>query len=118
MKMATGPGEQCGPSQGQHSQAPSKIARVLAHRLYSGSLNRFEAERIGDHSLHSTISILTHNYGLRFMRIPEKVPNHCGAPCDVTRSSLPSNEHRRTQNVQLLLSQRNTARPLCSELRA
>lgn len=100
MRMATCPGEQCGPSQGQHSQAPSKIARVLAHLLYS------------------TISSLTHNYGLRFMRPPEKVSNHWGASCDVTRYSLPSSAHRRAQNVPLPLNQRNTARPLRSELRA
>ncbi|AOE87950.1 hypothetical protein [Pseudomonas sp. TCU-HL1] len=118
MNKATRPGEQGGPLQAEPSHAPSKIARVLAHLLYSSSLNRFEAERIGDHCLHSTISSLTHSYGLRLMRIPEKVPNHWGAPCGVTRYSLPSSEHCRAQNVLLLLNQRNTARPLRSELRA
>jgi hypothetical protein len=118
MKKATRSEKQGSPSHGQFTKAPSKIARVLAHLLYVGSLNRFEAERIGDHCLHSTISSLAHNYGLSFQRIPEKVPNHWGAPCDVIRYDLPESEHRRAQNVLLLLNQRNTARPVQPELRA
>lgn len=74
---------------------PSKISRVLAHLLRHGPLNRFEAERIGDHCLHSTISSLSNGYGLTFKRIMEKVPNHWGQPCDVTRYSLPRSERRR-----------------------
>ncbi|WP_439860628.1 hypothetical protein [Pseudomonas sp. MBLB4136] len=118
MNMPPRTGEQCCPPQGLNSQAPGKISRVLQHLFHSCSLNRFEAERIGEHCLHSTISSFTHNYGLRFVRTTEKVPNHWGAPCGVIRCRLQSSEHRRTQTVLLLLNQRNTARPLRSELRA
>ena len=37
--------------------APTKEAVVL-RALYEGSLNRFEAERIGDHCVNSTVSEL------------------------------------------------------------
>lgn len=118
MKKATHSEEQGSQSHGQFSKAPSKIARILAHLLYSGSLNRFEAERIGDHCLHSTISSLAHSYGLAFIRAPEKVPNHWGAPCDVTRYDLPDSEHHRAQHVLLLLTHRHAVHLLRSELRA
>lgn len=86
--------------------APSKIARVLAHLLNSGALNRFEAERIGDHCLHSTISALANGYGLSFKRTPEKVTTHWGQPCDVIRYALPRTEHRRARAVLVLLTRK------------
>ncbi|WP_219063464.1 hypothetical protein [Pseudomonas sp. UMAB-08] len=85
-------------------KAPSKIARVLEHMLYDGSLIRFEAERLGDHCLHSTISSLANGYGLKFERQLERVPNHWGEPCTVTRYNLPDSERRRAVNVLLMLS--------------
>lgn len=121
MKKATHSEEQSSHSHGQFSsantKASSKIARVLEHMVFSGPLNRFEAERIGDHCLHSTISSLANNYGLIFKRTPEKVPNHWGAPCDVTRYSLPDSEHHHARYVLELLTQKYTARPLRPELR-
>lgn len=92
------------------TEGPSKIARVLAYLLNAGPLNRFEAERIGDHCLHSTISSLAHGYGLTFKRIPEKVPNHWGQPCDVIRYSLPRNERRRAHEVLALLNSKKPRR--------
>lgn len=88
---------------GLQAKAPSKIARVLEHLLFIGTLNRFEAERIGDHCLHSTISALANGYGLSFKRTSEKVPNGYGQPCDVIRYSLPVSEHRRARTVLMLL---------------
>jgi hypothetical protein len=88
------------------TKAPSKISRVLAHLLLHGPLNRFEAERIGDHCLHSTISSLANDYGLNFIRTPQKVPNHWGQPCDVIRYSLPPSEHRRALLVLDMLSRK------------
>lgn len=85
--------------------APTKIARVLAYLLAPcNSLIRFEAEALGDHCLNSTIAKLTHDYGLEFHRQPEKVPNRWGAPCDVTRYSLPEGQHQRARAVLALLS--------------
>jgi hypothetical protein len=116
MKKATRPEEQSRLLQGQSitasaspdvvlGKAPSKIARVLAYLLPAyNSLNRFEAERLGDHCLPSTIAKLANGYGLEFQRQPEKVPNHWGTPCDVTRYSLPESQHQRARAVLALLN--------------
>lgn len=70
------------------SAAPSKIARILAHLLAGANINRFEAERLGDHCLNSTIAVLANRHGLIFKRQPESAPNRWGAPCIVIRYSL------------------------------
>ena len=111
MKKATRSEKQGSQSHGQttttsQGMAPSKIARILGHLLNAGPLNRFEAERIGDHCLNSTISDLANDHGLTFKRTPEKVPNHWGQPCDVTRYSLPRSEHRRAREVLALLTRK------------
>lgn len=38
--------------------APTKYQRVLAALKHPGGLNRFEAERIGDHTLNTTVARL------------------------------------------------------------
>ena len=91
--------------QGSQSQADSttkpktKIARVLEHIIFNGSLNTFEAERIGDHALPSTISSLANGYGLLIKRTPERVPTNWGAPCDVIRYSIPACAQQRALNL-------------------
>lgn len=81
------------------TEAPSKVARILAHLLTGASLNRFEAERLGDHCLNSTISDLANDYSLSVLRKPEKVPNNWGAPCRAIRYSLPPSERDRAELV-------------------
>lgn len=63
----------------------TKQATVLHYLTFDGSLNRFEAERINDHCLHSTISVLTNNYGIHFDRHFEEVPNNLGTLTRVKR---------------------------------
>jgi len=94
MKKATIPEEKRSQSHGESTtEGPSKIARILAHLLTGASVNRFEAERIGDHCLPSTIAVLANHYGLTIERKQERVPNRWGAPCTVTRYSLPPSQH-------------------------
>jgi hypothetical protein len=88
---------------------PSKISRVLAHLLAGSSINRFEAERLGDHCLNSTIAVLANSYGLAFLRQQERIPNHWGAPCVVTRYSLPASEYGNAHTVLSYLNR--PARP-------
>lgn len=96
MKKATRSEEQSSPRKADSTtKAPSKTARILSHLLAGASLNRFEAERLGDHCLNSTISALANVYLLSFKRQPERVPNRWGAPCNVTRYSLPPSEYKR-----------------------
>jgi hypothetical protein len=101
--------QQSSPSQGQSiTEAPSKIARILAHLATGGSLNRFEAEPLGDHCLNSTIAILANLHSLNFKRAPEKIPNRWGKPCRVVRYSLPEIEHSRA--LAILATLKRTTR--------
>ncbi len=84
----------------------SKIARILAHLLTGASINRFEAERIGDHCLHTTISTLTNDYGLTFIRAWEQVPNRFGGKTRVKRYALPTFERDRAAKLLDLLMKR------------
>lgn len=107
MKKSQPQSKQASPSQGDitTSKPPSKIARVLAYMLNDGGLIRFEAERLGDHCLHSTISSLANGYGLKFQRQLERVPNHWGEPCIVTRYTIPASErHRASAVLEMLCS--------------
>ena len=70
----------------------SKIARILAPLLTGASLNRFEAEELGDHCLNSTIASLANKHDLMISRQTEKVPNRWGKPCTVIRYSVPPTE--------------------------
>lgn len=107
MKKATRPEEQSRPRKADSSTAaPTKIARILAHQLAGASINRFEAEDLGDHCLNSTIAKLANDYGLEFQRHPEKVPNRWGKPCQVTRYSLPASEHDKARKVLALMFSR------------
>lgn len=83
---------------------PTKIARVLAHLLTGASINRFEAERIGDHCLPSTISSLANRHGLVIQRQQESVPNRWGDPCPVTRYTLPRSQHQYGRAVLVALT--------------
>lgn len=86
------------------SAAPSKIARILAYLLIPcNSLNRFEAEHLGDHCLPSTISALTHDYSVQFQHLPERVPNRWGQPCTVTRYCLSETQREHAHQVLTLL---------------
>lgn len=76
MKTTIRSEEQATRSGDQHITAPTLLASVLKHLLYDGSLNKFEAARkLGDWSLHSTISNLANNYGVSIKRTPEKLPH-------------------------------------------
>ncbi|MEA9996300.1 hypothetical protein QN382_12475 [Pseudomonas sp. 10B1] len=90
--------------------APTKISRVLTYLVNDGSLMRFEAERLGDHCLHSTISSLANGYGLKFERVLEQVPNHWGEDCTVTRYTLPVSERKRARIVLKMMRLASGAR--------
>jgi hypothetical protein len=121
MKKATHSEEQGSQSHGQHSTstspaalletAPTKIARALVYLRHYGPLNRFEAARlVGDTCLNSTIPALETHYGLSFEHIPEKSPNHWGAPCDCTRYRLPEGSHDQADKVLALMFARGSKR--------
>lgn len=106
MKKATRSIEQSSQSHGDitTTEAPNKICRVLAYFITGKSLNRFEAERIGEHCLHSTVSRLANQYGLTFSRKAESVPNNWGNACRVVRYWLPASQRKRAQVLLSFLS--------------
>jgi hypothetical protein len=100
MKKSRPHSQQSSPSQGQSNIAPlSKIARILVCLLAGYSINRFEAEDLGDHCLNSTIPVLGNRHGLTIERCWERVPNRFGKPCKVKRYSLPPSEHDKARMV-------------------
>lgn len=110
MEKATRPEEQSRPRKAESTTGSrSKIARVLAHLVSGGSLNRFAAELLGDHCLNSIISALANRHGLSFQRQQESVPNRWGKPCTVTRYSLPTSERDKAPKAPSYL--KRTTRP-------
>jgi len=92
--------QQSSPSQGQFiTEATCKIGRILTYMSMGASLNRFEAEDLGDHCLNTTISVLGKRYGLFIERHYERVPNRWGKPCLVKRYSLPFSERENAYKV-------------------
>ncbi|MBA1213928.1 hypothetical protein [Pseudomonas oryzihabitans] len=107
MKKATIPEEKRSQSHGNSTIKPlSKIARVLTHLVTCACLNRFEAERIGDHCLNSTINDLANSRKLSFERTPEKVPNSQGQPCDVIPYGLPASQYQRVCQILATLTRK------------
>lgn len=84
---ATGPGAQekkSNAANASESKRGKEHAQLL--RFIDGdSQNRFEAERLGDHCLHTTVSDLQRGYGIRFCRRRERVPTRFGKPVTVCR---------------------------------
>lgn len=70
------------------TESQAKMVRILCHLINGGTLNRFEAEVLGDHCLNSTVSTLKNTHGLNIHRQWEKVSNRWGAPCHVMRYRL------------------------------
>lgn len=73
---------------GVESKPLTKIMRILGHFASGGSLNRFEAEHLGDHCLNTTIATLVRDYSIDFVRIPERVRSRFGADARVIRYHL------------------------------
>jgi hypothetical protein len=86
----------------QPPRGPSKQARILLVLTRGETLNRFEAERIGDHALNSTISTLRNRYSIPIAGSTERVPTRFGEPTVCKRYSLPE-AHRERARALLTL---------------
>lgn len=103
------PKDESSRAHGQHSTAPTLLASVLAHLIFDGSLNKYEgASKLGDWSLHSTISTLANTYGVTIKRTPEKVAQ---ARQPVTRYSITEGFRRHARDVLVKL-ERKGRKPL------
>lgn len=77
---------------------PLKYAVILKNLYDGNSLNRFEAERIGDHCLNSTISTIQNKYGIFIHAERETVPCRVGM-VSVNRYSLPASERGKAERL-------------------
>lgn len=90
------------------SKPPLKWQRVLTAFLEGRSLNRFEAERLSDHCLHSTVSTLERK-GVRIARRTERVPGFMAIPTEVCRYWLEPEARQRARELLGLEPQSNRA---------
>ena len=63
----------------------TKTRRVLTILAGGHSLHRFQAEQVGDHCLHSTVSALQRQYPLVITRKRVNVPNNWGGETSVSQ---------------------------------
>ena len=63
----------------------TKSGVILHYLTLDGSLNRFDAQRLYDSCLNSTISTLANEYGIIFDKHREVVPNRAGKLSSVIR---------------------------------
>lgn len=71
--------------QRENQKIGTKKFNIIQHFLKGLSLNRFEAEALGDHCLHSTVSTLVNTLDLKIPRKWETVPNRFGGTTRVKR---------------------------------
>jgi len=78
----------------------TKQARILKAFFHGQSLNRFDAEPLGDHCLHSTVSDLINHHGIGIESHWERVPNnHSDTLTRVKRYWLPEPEKPKAERL-------------------
>lgn len=87
------PGAQMPLAQTSRIRRDTKLGRILSALATGRSLNRFDAERLGDHCLNTTISKIE-RHGLLVSRREEVVPGYGGHRARVMRYWL-SDDHRK-----------------------
>jgi hypothetical protein len=70
---------------------------ILLYFAKGKKLNRFQAEPLGDHCLHTTISDLQRKYPIKFDRQTIKVPNRFGALTSIKEYWLKDEHLRKAQ---------------------
>lgn len=85
---------------------PEKIGRILLLLASGETLNRFDAERLGDHCLNSTVAELRNDYGLSSALRDEweKVPCRMRFTTRVKRYRLDDTDGALEKTLQLLLT--------------
>lgn len=83
----------------------TKARNVLEYFLTGKSANRFEAERLlHDHCLHSTVSTLQNDFGIKISRITETVPGFETNPTQCCRYWIEPEERERIKKEALTTS--------------
>jgi hypothetical protein len=76
----------------------TKIKRILGELARGGSLHRFQAERLGDHCLHSTVSKIQ-EYGIVVDREWTTVPGFANHPTRCCRYWLDTENRERAARL-------------------
>lgn len=93
------------PNQTNHAEhstrtkPPGKLDSMFARFATGDRLHRFQAEKIGDHCLHTTVSSLQAKYSLKFSRQWVKVSNRFGSDTRVMMYWLEGDNLLRAQKV-------------------
>ncbi len=77
----------------------TKLGTILATLAAGWSLNRFEAEKIGDHALHSTVSEIEHRHRIPVSRKTEQAKSRWGHPVTVSRYWLSDEARERAREL-------------------
>ena len=88
-----------GRTQGAYRKTVTKNDTIMSE-LAERPLNRFEAEKIGDHCLPSTISRLTKLHGLEFPRRLVKVTNRFGGETSVMEYRTSEDDKIKIREIQ------------------
>ena len=97
--LGSKPGFRGQPDAAHSTPRPKKWQRILRAFLDGRTLNRFDAERLGDHVLHSTVAKLQ-GKGLIVHRRDEAVPGYMGCVTHVCRYWL--SPQSRARGAELL----------------
>ncbi len=96
-KNVTGQGDGFTKANIDNQDHTTKIERITSALMGPAGLNRFEAERIGEHTLNSTVAIIRSRYGARLSQEWETVPTrYCARGVRVLRYWLLPSEPEAT----------------------
>lgn len=87
------------PKDTTNSQPDGKLKRMLRHFAMGDRLHRFDAERLGDHVLPTTVSGLQSTHKVYFNRKRIKIPNRFGAETSVCEYWLEGDQLRKAQLI-------------------
>lgn len=77
----------------------TQLGRQLAKLAKGRSLNKFDAEKLGDHALNTTISSLKIRHGIVAERCLEKIEGYRKRPTTVMRYWLTEADQKRASNL-------------------
>lgn len=78
---------------------PGKLTSMLEHFSSGIRLHRFQAEKLGDHCLPTTVSDLQKKHQIYFQRQTVKVPNRFGSVTSVSEYWLGEQDREKASRI-------------------
>ena len=98
-KAAVGGGPMDQSNRDQDSKKPGKLESMLKRFASGERLHRFQAERVGDHCLPTSVADLQSRHGIEFSRKRVKVPNRFGSETSVCEYWLEDDHLQRARKI-------------------